>query len=103
MVLHVSPYRLQNLGSAAIFEIELLVFWSSMPMLPTDMTFSSGLCLQMFDSDFSLGNIIVNFSSGKPQIENKWYASHSLFRPFIVSNMYSEPNAWFICLVYRLG
>jgi len=41
---------------------------------PTIIGSLTGLCLQMFDSDLSLGNIIVNFSLGKPQIHNKWYA-----------------------------
>nr|CAB3494899.1 unnamed protein product [Digitaria exilis] len=41
---------------------------------PTIVGSLTGLCLQMFDSDLSLGNIFVNFSSGKPQIDNKWYA-----------------------------
>jgi hypothetical protein len=35
--------------------------------------FSAGLCLQMFSNDLSLGNIIVRFNQGKPQIDNKWY------------------------------
>ncbi|XP_025793671.1 pentatricopeptide repeat-containing protein MRL1, chloroplastic isoform X3 [Panicum hallii] len=39
---------------------------------PTIIGSLTGLCLQMFDSDLSLGNIIVNFSLGKPQIDNKW-------------------------------
>jgi len=39
---------------------------------PTIIGSLTGLCLQMFDSDLSLGNIIVNFSLGKPQIHNKW-------------------------------
>ncbi|XP_066386259.1 LOW QUALITY PROTEIN: pentatricopeptide repeat-containing protein MRL1, chloroplastic-like [Miscanthus floridulus] len=42
---------------------------------PTIIGSLTGLCLQMFDNDFSLGNIIVNFSSGKPQIDNKWTSS----------------------------
>ncbi|KAG8095408.1 hypothetical protein GUJ93_ZPchr0012g22106 [Zizania palustris] len=35
----------------------------------------TGLCLQMFNNDLSLGNIIVMFNLGKPQIENKWTSS----------------------------
>ncbi|ONM00938.1 Pentatricopeptide repeat-containing protein MRL1 chloroplastic [Zea mays] len=42
---------------------------------PTIIGSLTGLCLQMFNIDFSLGNIIVNFSSGKPQIDNKWTSS----------------------------
>lgn len=42
---------------------------------PTIIGSLTGLCLQMFDSDLSLGNIIVNFSLGKPQIDNKWTSS----------------------------
>jgi len=38
---------------------------------PTIIGSLTGLCLQMFDSDLLLGNIIVNFSIGKPQIDNK--------------------------------
>nr|BAG91833.1 unnamed protein product [Oryza sativa Japonica Group] len=29
----------------------------------------------MFDNDLSLGNIVVTFNLGKPQIENKWTSS----------------------------
>ncbi|KAF3327099.1 pentatricopeptide repeat-containing protein MRL1 [Carex littledalei] len=32
----------------------------------------TGLCLQRYDKECSLGNITVNFDSGKPQISNKW-------------------------------
>lgn len=39
---------------------------------PTIIGCLTGLCLQMFDNDFSLGNIIVKFNLGKPQIDNKW-------------------------------
>ncbi|CAN6311475.1 unnamed protein product [Urochloa humidicola] len=42
---------------------------------PTIIGSLTGLCLQMFDSDLSLGNIIVNFSLGKPQIDNRWTSS----------------------------
>ncbi|KAL5225491.1 hypothetical protein ABZP36_012130 [Zizania latifolia] len=35
----------------------------------------TGLCLQMFNNDLSLGNVIVMFNLGKPQIENKWTSS----------------------------
>uniref|UniRef100_J3N1B7 PROP1-like PPR domain-containing protein n=1 Tax=Oryza brachyantha TaxID=4533 RepID=J3N1B7_ORYBR len=35
----------------------------------------TGLCLQMYDNDLSLGNIVVTFNLGKPQIENKWTSS----------------------------
>ncbi|TVU31282.1 hypothetical protein EJB05_22963, partial [Eragrostis curvula] len=39
---------------------------------PTIVGCLTGLCLQMFDNDLSLGNIIVKFNLGKPQIDNKW-------------------------------
>ncbi|KAK3157378.1 hypothetical protein QOZ80_2AG0120780 [Eleusine coracana subsp. coracana] len=39
---------------------------------PTIIGCLTGLCLQMFDNDLSLGNIIVKFNLGKPQIHNKW-------------------------------
>ncbi|CAN6324231.1 unnamed protein product [Urochloa humidicola] len=42
---------------------------------PTIIGSLTGLCLQMFDSDLSLGNVIVNFSLGKPQIDNRWTSS----------------------------
>ncbi|CAM0150663.1 unnamed protein product [Urochloa decumbens] len=42
---------------------------------PTIIGSLTGLCLQMFDSDLLLGNVIVNFSLGKPQIDNRWTSS----------------------------
>ncbi|XP_062201614.1 pentatricopeptide repeat-containing protein MRL1, chloroplastic-like isoform X2 [Phragmites australis] len=39
---------------------------------PTIVGCLTGLCLQMFDTDLSLGNIIVKFNLGKPQIDSKW-------------------------------
>uniref|UniRef100_A0A0D9XI89 PROP1-like PPR domain-containing protein n=1 Tax=Leersia perrieri TaxID=77586 RepID=A0A0D9XI89_9ORYZ len=42
---------------------------------PTIVGCLTGLCLQMFDNDLSLGNIVVTFNLGKPQIENKWTSS----------------------------
>ncbi|EMS68784.1 hypothetical protein TRIUR3_27440 [Triticum urartu] len=39
---------------------------------PTIVGCLTGLCLQMFSYDLSLGNIIVRFNQGKPQIDNKW-------------------------------
>uniref|UniRef100_A0ACD5TPR5 Uncharacterized protein n=1 Tax=Avena sativa TaxID=4498 RepID=A0ACD5TPR5_AVESA len=42
---------------------------------PTIVGCLTGLCLQMFSNDLSLGNIIVRFNQGKPQIDNKWTSS----------------------------
>ncbi|KAF8655211.1 hypothetical protein HU200_061214 [Digitaria exilis] len=53
---------------------------------PTIVGSLTGLCLQMFDSDLSLGNIFVNFSSGKPQIDNKWTSSAIIVYRVAVSN-----------------
>ncbi|KAJ1256307.1 hypothetical protein BS78_K049600 [Paspalum vaginatum] len=55
---------------------------------PTIIGSLTGLCLQMFDSDLSLGNIIVNFSLGKPQIDNKWTSSAiSVYREAVSSGL----------------
>ncbi|XP_020088204.1 pentatricopeptide repeat-containing protein MRL1, chloroplastic [Ananas comosus] len=32
----------------------------------------TGLCLQSFENECSLGNTVVTFNSGRPQIDNKW-------------------------------
>ncbi|XP_062205447.1 pentatricopeptide repeat-containing protein MRL1, chloroplastic-like isoform X2 [Phragmites australis] len=42
---------------------------------PTIVGCLTGLCLQMFDYDLSLGNIIVKFNLGKPQVDNIWTSS----------------------------
>lgn len=47
----------------------------SIDLNPTIVGCLTGLCLQMFDNDLSLGNIVVTFNLGKPQIENKWTSS----------------------------
>ncbi|KAJ1689147.1 hypothetical protein LUZ63_013302 [Rhynchospora breviuscula] len=32
----------------------------------------TGLCLQRYETEYSIGSITVNFDSGRPQIRNKW-------------------------------
>ncbi|WVZ58406.1 hypothetical protein U9M48_008682 [Paspalum notatum var. saurae] len=55
---------------------------------PTIIGSLTGLCLKMFDNDLSLGNIIVNFSLGKPQIDNKWTSSAiSVYREAVSSGL----------------
>jgi hypothetical protein len=99
MVLHVSPYRLKNLGSAAIFEIELLLSFG----LPTDMT-SLQVCVFKCSTMISHLEILLSTSAqGNHRLTtNGMLLTVSLDR-LIVSNMYSEPNAWFSCLDYRLS
>lgn len=67
-------FRFSHVYSCQQFFFLLVVhLFSLLTILPNEITFSSGLCLQMFDNDLSLGNIIVRFNLGKPQIDNKWY------------------------------
>ncbi|XP_048573742.1 pentatricopeptide repeat-containing protein MRL1, chloroplastic isoform X3 [Triticum urartu] len=55
---------------------------------PTIVGCLTGLCLQMFSYDLSLGNIIVRFNQGKPQIDNKWTSSAIMvFRQAITAGL----------------
>ncbi|XP_044968593.1 pentatricopeptide repeat-containing protein MRL1, chloroplastic isoform X1 [Hordeum vulgare subsp. vulgare] len=55
---------------------------------PTIVGCLTGLCLQMFSCDLSLGNIIVRFNQGKPQIDNKWTSSAIMvFRQAITAGL----------------
>lgn len=55
---------------------------------PTIVGCVTGLCLQKFSNDLSLGNIIVRFNLGKPQIDNKWTTSAIMvFRQAITAGL----------------
>ncbi|KAL6622953.1 hypothetical protein ACP70R_032832 [Stipagrostis hirtigluma subsp. patula] len=55
---------------------------------PTIIGCLTGLCLQMFENDLSLGNVIVKFNLGKPQIDNKWtFSAIKVYRDAISSGL----------------
>ncbi|CAM0957125.1 unnamed protein product [Alopecurus aequalis] len=55
---------------------------------PTIVGCLTGLCLEMFSNDLSLGNVIVRFNQGKPHIDNKWTSSAiTVFRHAITTGL----------------
>jgi len=73
-----------------------------MTMLHTDMT-SLQVCVFKCSTMISLLEILLSTSAqGNRRLTTNGMLLMVLL-DLIVSNMYSEPNAWFSCLDYHLG
>jgi hypothetical protein len=81
-------HRLKNLGSASILEIELVVFWSLMTMLPTDMTCLQVCAFKCSTLIFRLGILLSTSAQGNHRLTTNGMLLTVMLDRLIVSYIY---------------